>query len=379
MGQPTRLPPGPLVSRVAASPAGGPRTGPGTACRHLAVPGRCGGCRSCWPGWSGSPSSARPARGGGGHRADRRPGPRTAALPDGVRAGAVGRLRPAGVRCRHRCPGRRRRMWAAVNFLACCWRRSRAIFVRGALAVMQWMLNLTLYRDNCGRSTRPTQGVASAVFWPLIGCTVAAAGFTMYAGARREGRGSILGEAVKVAVLGGPGDRVGSAPSQVSARSDDARTAASNAVMTGYSRDHLAAGGAVAGFPPVTVPSGPIPRPAPSPTRCGPPSSSRRGVTPRSAVRTFRQSGRDGIARATGGGRPPALRWSPTSPRLQADSRPTTASPTFADGFRHPPARHPGPARRLAGRRPGRRPTGPAAAGLAVFGLLVAVGVSSSP
>ena len=67
---------------------------------------------------------------------------------------------------------------------------------------MQWMLDLTLYRDNAGEIDSATQGVASAVFWPLIGCTLAAAGFTMYARAKRDGGGSILGEAVKVAVLG---------------------------------------------------------------------------------------------------------------------------------------------------------------------------------
>ena len=147
-------------------------------------------------------------------------------------------------------------MWAGINFLAWLVEMLCAILVRGALVLMQWMLDLTLYRDSASEIDTATQGLAADVFWPLIGCTVASAGFTLYALSRSEGRGSILGELVKVAVLTVLAITLATAPSRVVAPLDDARTAASNAIMTGYSRDHLTAGGAVAGFPPVPV-SGP--------------------------------------------------------------------------------------------------------------------------
>ena len=148
-------------------------------------------------------------------------------------------------------------LWAAVNFLCLLLQTISAMFVRGALAGMQWMLNLTLYRDNSGEIDSATQGVASSVFWPLIGCTVAVAGFTMYARAKRDGGGAILGEAVKVAVLAVLAIAFVVHPSNVVGPLDDARTAGADAIMTGYSSGHLATGGAVAGFPPVTVPPGP--------------------------------------------------------------------------------------------------------------------------
>jgi hypothetical protein len=118
---------------------------------------------------------------------------------------------------------------------------------------MQWMLNLTLYRDNAGQVDSAVQAVAGPVFWPLIACTVAAAGFTMYAQAKRDGNGAILGEAVKVIVLGVLAVAFVLAPSQIVGPLDDARTAGSTAVMSGYSSFHLAAGGSAAGFPAVPV------------------------------------------------------------------------------------------------------------------------------
>jgi len=148
-------------------------------------------------------------------------------------------------------------LWGAVNFLCLLLQTISAMVVRGALAAMQWMLNLTLYRDNAAEIDTATNGVASEVFWPLIGCTVAGAGFTMYARARRDGGGSILGEAVKVTVLSVLAIAFVAHPSNILGPLDDARTAGANAIMTGYSSGHLADGGAVAGFPPVTIPAGP--------------------------------------------------------------------------------------------------------------------------
>ena len=148
-------------------------------------------------------------------------------------------------------------MWGALNLISLLLDLISAVLVRGALVAMQWMLNLTLYRDNAGEIDSATQSVASAVFWPLIGCTLATAGFTMYARAKRDGNGAILGEAMKVAMLAVLAIAFVVAPSNVVGPLDDARTAASSAIMTGYSRYHLAGGGSVAGFPPVPVPATP--------------------------------------------------------------------------------------------------------------------------
>ncbi|HEY5151587.1 MAG TPA: hypothetical protein VIJ23_17590, partial [Mycobacterium sp.] len=144
-------------------------------------------------------------------------------------------------------------MWAVINFLAWVVEMVSAILLRGALVLVQWMLDLTLYRDSASEIDAGTKGVAAAVFWPLIGCTVASAGFALYARARREGNGSVLGEFVKVGILTILAIALATAPSRVVGPLDDARTAASNAIMKGYSSDHLTAGGAVAGFPSVPV------------------------------------------------------------------------------------------------------------------------------
>lgn len=144
-------------------------------------------------------------------------------------------------------------MWGALNLISLLLTTLTALFVRGALVAMQWMLNLTLYRDNAGQVDSAVQAVAGPVFWPLIACTVAAAGFTMYAQAKRDGNGAVLGEAVKVIVLGVLAVSFVLAPSQIVGPLDDARTAGSNAVMTGYSSFDLAAGGSAAGFPAVPV------------------------------------------------------------------------------------------------------------------------------
>jgi len=124
----------------------------------------------------------------------------------------------------------------AVNFLCLLLQTISAMVVRGALAAMQWMLQPhPVPGTTPPRSTPATNGVASEVFWPLIGCTVAGAGFTMYARARRDGGGSILGEAVKVTVLSVLAIAFVAHPSNILGPLDDARTAGANAIMTGYS------------------------------------------------------------------------------------------------------------------------------------------------
>ena len=61
--------------------------------------------------------------------------------------------------------------------------------VKGAIAAMQWMLNLTIYRDQATEIDAAVQRMAGAVFWPMLGITVAIAGATMYARMRRRATG----------------------------------------------------------------------------------------------------------------------------------------------------------------------------------------------
>jgi hypothetical protein len=59
----------------------------------------------------------------------------------------------------------------------------------GALALLEWFLNLTLYRDAAPQIDTATQMIANHVFWPLIAATVAVGAFIAYARWRGEGRG----------------------------------------------------------------------------------------------------------------------------------------------------------------------------------------------
>ncbi len=61
----------------------------------------------------------------------------------------------------------------------------------GALTLLEWFLNLTLYRDSAPQIDTATQMIANNVFWPLIAATVAVGAFIAYARWRGEGRGFI--------------------------------------------------------------------------------------------------------------------------------------------------------------------------------------------
>ena len=126
--------------------------------------------------------------------------------------------------------------------------------VRGGIDAVEWVLQLTgLYKSQAASIDQAVQSVAGAVFWPLIAATTAAAGFTLFAKARRDGNGSIVGEFVHLLVFGVIAVAVVMAPSTVLGTLDDARTAVTDAGMTGYA--HAAGpGSSTAGFPDVAVP-----------------------------------------------------------------------------------------------------------------------------
>src|SRR5664279_4379592 len=124
--------------------------------------------------------------------------------------------------------------------------------VKGAITCLQWLLNLTIYRDNASQIDSAVQGVAEHIYWPLLGVTLAIAGVTMYGRMRREGRGSIFSDLVWVLAATVLGMTFVLAPSKVAGDMDDIRTLAADGAMTGYS-SYAPAGQSAAGFPDVPV------------------------------------------------------------------------------------------------------------------------------
>lgn len=61
----------------------------------------------------------------------------------------------------------------------------------GGLTLLEWFLNLSIYRDSAGEIDQAVQMVANQVFWPLISATVAIGAFIAYARWRGEGRGFV--------------------------------------------------------------------------------------------------------------------------------------------------------------------------------------------
>ncbi|CRK59293.1 hypothetical protein [Alloactinosynnema sp. L-07] len=117
----------------------------------------------------------------------------------------------------------------------------------GALALLQWLLNLTLYRDAAPEVDLAVQSMAASVFWPLIGATTATGAFVAYARWRGEGRGFIsdFGWVVAAGVLA-----VGFAagPSTVMSHVDGLRQDLATGIMTGAA-DYNANKPSVTGFP----------------------------------------------------------------------------------------------------------------------------------
>ena len=73
----------------------------------------------------------------------------------------------------------------------------------GGLVLLEWFLDLTLYRDSASQIDAATQLVADHIFWPLIAATTAIGAFIAYARWRGEGRGfaSDVGWVVAATVL----------------------------------------------------------------------------------------------------------------------------------------------------------------------------------
>lgn len=125
--------------------------------------------------------------------------------------------------------------------------------VKGAIAAMQWMLNLTIYRDQATEIDSAVQRMAGAVFWPMLGVTVAIAGATMYSRMRREGNGSIFNDLVWVITATTIAVTFAVAPSKVAGDMDNIRTVLADRITQGFAATQTSQ--SAAGFPPVTVAS----------------------------------------------------------------------------------------------------------------------------
>jgi hypothetical protein len=117
----------------------------------------------------------------------------------------------------------------------------------GGLALLEWFLNLTLYRDSAPEIDTATQMVANEVFWPLISATVAVGAFITYARWRGEGRG-FLSDFGWVVAAGALAAGFASGPSTVMNTVDSVRQDLATGIMTGASR-YIETRGNPTGFP----------------------------------------------------------------------------------------------------------------------------------
>ncbi|OLF07073.1 hypothetical protein BU204_35775 [Actinophytocola xanthii] len=104
--------------------------------------------------------------------------------------------------------------------------------LNGALSLLEWFLNLTLYRDSAPEIDSATQLIADQVFWPLITATVAVGAFITYARWRGEGRG-FLSDFGWVVAAGALAVGFAAGPSQLMNTVDSLRQDVANGVMTG--------------------------------------------------------------------------------------------------------------------------------------------------
>lgn len=105
----------------------------------------------------------------------------------------------------------------------------------GGLALLEWLVNLTMYRDSAAEIDTATQMMANEVFWPLISATVAVGAFITYARWRGEGRG-FLSDFGWVVAAGGIAVGFAAGPSTVMTTVDSVRQDLATGIMTGASR-----------------------------------------------------------------------------------------------------------------------------------------------
>ncbi|GAA3464303.1 hypothetical protein ACFFSW_17205 [Saccharothrix longispora] len=119
--------------------------------------------------------------------------------------------------------------------------------LEGALTLLEWLLNLTLYAESSDRIDQAVNMVAYHVFWPLIMATVAIGAVMTYARWRGEGRGfaTDLGWVIATAATA---MLFASGPSTVMTTVDGARQQIADGVIAG-STQFVAATNNPTGFP----------------------------------------------------------------------------------------------------------------------------------
>lgn len=105
--------------------------------------------------------------------------------------------------------------------------------LRGALVAIQWLFSLDIYDEQSDAIDRAMAGLNTGVFLPLMVMTIAIAGFSVYARARRDG-GGIIGEVVWMAAAAILAFTIMAQPSRILGAVDEARVAAGSAMMTTY-------------------------------------------------------------------------------------------------------------------------------------------------
>lgn len=111
-------------------------------------------------------------------------------------------------------------LWACLGML------------NGALSLLEWFLNLTLYRDSAPEIDTATRMIADEVFWPLIAATVAVGAFITYARWRGDGRG-FLSDFGWVVAAGTLAVGFAAGPSQLMDTVDSVRQDLATGVMSG--------------------------------------------------------------------------------------------------------------------------------------------------
>ena len=145
-------------------------------------------------------------------------------------------------------------MWEAFRGIGNVLMYLTLAVVKGAITCMQWMLNLTIYRDNSGEIDRAVQSLAGAVFWPMLAVTVAIAAASAYGRMKQHGGGSIFNDALWMITATTIAVTFAVAPSKVAGTLDDVRTSLSGAITQGYTGS--ASADSVAGSPDTPTGSG---------------------------------------------------------------------------------------------------------------------------
>lgn len=110
-------------------------------------------------------------------------------------------------------------LWAALGPL------------RGGLVLLEWFLNLTIYRDSSYAIDEAVHQVATQVFWPLIAATTAVGAFITYARWRNDGRG-FMGDMAWVVAAVALAMSFAAGPSAVMRSVDSVRQDLANNIIT---------------------------------------------------------------------------------------------------------------------------------------------------